>query len=59
MYKALISFSGVISMSCGEVGEIADPAVAKDLLRAGYIEEVKKDETESKPKPKRTKKKTP
>lgn len=38
-YKALISFSGLVSMSAGEVGVIADPSVVKDLLKAGYIEE--------------------
>lgn len=42
MYKALVSFSGIVSMAKGEVGEIPDKAVAKDLLDAGYIEEVKK-----------------
>lgn len=46
MYKALISFSGVISMRKGEVKAITDKEVIADLLRAGYIEEVK---TEKKP----------
>lgn len=41
MYEAIKSFSGVISMSCGEVAEINDDYIAKDLLRAGYIREVK------------------
>ena len=41
MYKAKVSFSGIISMSVGDVGEIADESIAKDLLKAGYIEEVK------------------
>ena len=40
MYKAKVSFSGIISMSVGDVGEIADASIAKDLLKAGYIEEV-------------------
>ena len=66
MYKALISFSGVISMACGEVREISDRAIAKDLLEAGYIEKIitekdnkneAKAEVKSKPK-KRTKKTT-
>lgn len=48
MYKALISFSGVISMANGTVGEIPDKAVAEDLLKAGYIEEIK-EEKEEKP----------
>jgi hypothetical protein len=49
MYKAKVAFSGLISMSVGDVGEIADASIAKDLLKAGYIEEIKpaiKGETE-------------
>lgn len=41
MFKALISFSGIISMSKGEIKEIKDKEIIKDLLKAGYIEEVK------------------
>ena len=41
MYKAKVSFSGVVSMNVGEIKEIADVSIAKDLLKAGYIEEVK------------------
>lgn len=41
MYKSLISFSGIVSMTVGEVKEITDKEVVKDLLQAGYIEEVK------------------
>lgn len=41
MYRALKSFSGKISMRKGEVGEIGDKAIAKDLLTAEYIEEIK------------------
>lgn len=40
MYKALISFSGIVSMRQGEVKNITDKAVIRDLLKAGYIEEV-------------------
>ena len=40
-YKARVDFGGIISMSVGEVAEIADEAIAKDLLKAGYIETVK------------------
>lgn len=39
-YKALVSFSGVISMAAGDVREIADPAIVADLTRAGYIQEM-------------------
>ena len=48
MYKALISFSGIVSMSKGQVREIEDKEIIKDLLNAGYIEEVK---TKTEPKP--------
>ena len=41
MHKALKSFSGSISMCEGETREIKDAAIVADLLRAGYIEEVK------------------
>ncbi len=41
MYKARVNFSGVISMSVGDVADIADASIAKDLLKAGYIEEIK------------------
>lgn len=41
MYKAKVNFSGVVSMNVGEVADIADVNIAKDLLRAGYIEEIK------------------
>lgn len=43
MYKALISFSGLVTMAKGEIKELKDEGIIKDLLRAGYIEEVKKD----------------
>ena len=36
-YKAIVSFSGVISASKGKVIEINDSALADDLLKAGYI----------------------
>lgn len=47
MYKANKSFSGVISMKRGDVREIKDVEVAKDLIRAGYVSELA---DESKPK---------
>ncbi len=40
-YMALVSFSGLISMSMGEVREINDQKIVKDLLKAGYIQELK------------------
>ena len=50
-YKALTSFSGLISMAEGEVREISDSSIAKDLLNAGYIMEMK-PEQKTKPKKK-------
>lgn len=41
MHKALKSFSGIVSMYEGETREIEDAEIVADLLRAGYIEEVK------------------
>lgn len=41
MHKALKSFSGAISMHEGETREIDDAELVEDLLKAGYIEEVK------------------
>lgn len=50
MYKALISFTGLVSMAKGDVREISDVSLANDLLKAGYIEEAKEDKPEEKPK---------
>lgn len=35
--KATISFSGIISMSRGEVAECPEGDVLRDLLKAGYV----------------------
>lgn len=60
-YKALVSFTGIISMAMGDVREISDTSVAKDLLNAGYVEEIKEISpekvTEEKTSPKRKEKK--
>ena len=55
MYKALISFGGIVSMHKGEIKEIKNEEVAKDLLNAHYIEEVR-PKTENKKQVKPTKK---
>ena len=60
MYKALISFTGLVSMAKGDVREISDISLANDLIKARYIEEVKKDAppkkvTEKKPRSPRSK----
>ena len=54
MYKALKSFSGIITMNKGQVKEITNKEVVKNLLEAGYIEEIKPVKKEE---PKPTKKK--
>lgn len=41
-YKALVSFSGAVSMSKGQVREINDKYIVADLLQAGYIEPIEK-----------------
>ena len=41
MYKAVVGFSGLITMKKGEVKEIKDKDLVKDLLKAGYIVEIK------------------
>lgn len=41
MHRALKSFSGIISMHEGETREIDSAELVADLLKAGYIEEVK------------------
>lgn len=40
MYKVLVSFSGIISAYKGQIIEIDDKLIAKDLLEAGYIKPV-------------------
>jgi len=40
MYKALISFTGIVAMAKGDVREISDTSLANDLLKAGYVEQV-------------------
>lgn len=41
MYKALVSFAGIITMAQDEVKEITDKEIVKDLIKAGYIVEIK------------------
>lgn len=41
LYKARVSFSGLVTMHKGEVKELNDEEIIKDLLKAKYIEEVK------------------
>ena len=39
-YRAVISFTGKVSMMMGEVREISDQSIVKDLLNAKYIEPI-------------------
>jgi hypothetical protein len=41
--KALISVIGKYNINAGDVVEIDDKAVLKDLLKLGYVEEVKEE----------------
>lgn len=43
--KAKLSFAGVVTMGVGEVRDITDKAIVKDLVQAGYVEEVKDSST--------------
>lgn len=39
-YRATKSFSGLVSMVKGEVRELEDEEIVKDLLKSGYIEDL-------------------
>ena len=41
--KAKVSFAGAFSMVSGEIKECSNKATLKDLIKAGYIEEVKEE----------------
>lgn len=49
LVKALQGFAGTVSMYAGEIKDITDTDVVKDLMNAGYIEEVKEEAPEEKP----------
>lgn len=57
MYRAVISFTGLVSMVAGEERELSKE-LADDLLRCGYIEEINASPAEtpkaSKPRTKKT-----
>lgn len=56
--KALVSFSGKLSMHKDEITEYGNKAVLQDLLQAGYVEEVKNNDSkpDNKSKPSRVSK---
>ena len=55
-YRATKSFSGLVSMVKGEVRELEDEGIVKDLLKSGYIEDLSEKQKAAKSsKPSRTK----
>lgn len=58
LVKAIKSFAGKLSMAADEIREVVEDEIVKDLLNAGYIEEIKEAETiEKKVLPKKAHKK--
>ena len=58
LVKALTSFAGKLSMYADEIREVEEDEVIRDLLKIGYIEEIKEAETvEKKVQPKKAHKK--
>lgn len=49
--KAINSFIGRVSMNIGDEREIIDKELAKDLIRAGYVVEIKATKQEAVNKP--------
>ena len=46
--RALVSFTGIVSMAKGREYEIEDKDLVKELLKAGYVEEVEKKKSPKK-----------
>lgn len=40
IYKALLSFAGIVTMRKGETRDINDESLARGLVKAGYIEAI-------------------
>lgn len=47
MVRALVSFSGTISMYAGQTGEVEDATVLNDLVSAGYVEVIESESVRS------------
>lgn len=45
--KALTGFAGAVCMAAGEVRNITDEVLVKDLIGAGYVETVETEQKES------------
>jgi hypothetical protein len=55
-YRATKSFTGLVSMVKGEVRELEDEKIVKDLLKSGYIEDLSEKQRAAKSsKPSKTK----
>ena len=55
-YRAKVSFTGLVSMAKGDIRDISDVSIANDLLKAGYIEELKPEKAKA---PEKTAEKAP
>lgn len=55
-YRATKSFTGLVSMVKGEVRELEDERIVKDLIKSGYIEDLSEKQKAAKSsKPSKTK----
>ena len=55
-YRATKSFTGLVSMVKGEVRELEDEKIVKDLIKSGYIEDLSEKQKAAKSsKPSKTK----
>lgn len=55
-YRATKSFSGLVFMVKGEVRELEDEKIVKDLIKSGYIEDLSEKQKAAKSsKPSKTK----
>lgn len=55
--KAKTSFAGLVTMGAGEIKEIENAEILKDLVLAGYVEECKSSSTTAPKTPAKSKKK--
>ena len=46
--KAKVSFAGIVTMGAGETREIQNEEIVKDLVSAGYVEEIKTEKAPAK-----------
>lgn len=48
--KAKVSFAGIVTMGAGETRDIQNEEIVKDLVSAGYVEEIKTEKAPAKKK---------